>query len=563
MFLLKRIALPLLAALSISYSCAASDLRDLNYGAVLFEFHQKNYFNTLVEFAYADEKGGIEKHGSYPLLLKGGVSFSYGLDDQARELFSKALKGNLSEQHQNRVWYQVAKMAYDNGDIKNAAKSLQRVSGAMPLALQADYQYLSAIVHLRKGEYEAVEAMHKKVSKHDKLAPYILYNLGIAQAKLGKIDEAIKTFTQATKFSKSLEHKAIADRANLALNYLLEKAGEHKEANKKLQNVHSTGFYSNRALLTYSWLAINDKQYKRSLSPLKALSKRSIAIPEVQEAVLLIPHVYERLKLKGRAQQGFIAAGKEYQRGLQQISQLRQKLKSSANLRLMTQAIIASEKGEEFDVEAHLSPYLINLLSDHTFQSVLHEMVDLQHIELSLSEIINKEKPLKQMIDARSRAASAGGLTKRFRAAIKQQKILSKQHQAILLRVEEVGNQYSKEDQKRVASLMDLLTKELAGIEQTISVIKVSQRYSNEVSEHKRQIRDRIGQAKANRKQTQRLLKKLDKVMYKLITNELDMHLARFKYYLVQSRLAKARLYDSVLQDIDPLEGLEEGTPAK
>ena len=561
--IIKRLALPLIASAAVSVSAFSSELKDLNYGTVLYEFHQQNYFNTLVEFAYAEEKGGIENHGSYPTLLKGGVSFSYGLNDQARELFQTALNGNVSPQDQNRVWYHVARMAYENGDIKNASKSLSQIVGLMPLELQADFQYLSSIIYLRLGEYKAVEELYQPVSNKDKLAPYIIYNLAIAQAKQNKIQAAIKSFNKAAEFTRGIEHKAIADRANLALNYLLVKEGESKDALQKLQNVHSTGFYSNRALLTYAWLAINDQKYKRSLSPLKALSKRSIAIPEVQEAVLLIPHVYERLKLKGRAQQGFIGAGKDYQKGLQDISKLRSELKSSKNLRLLTQAVVANENSKSYEGDVVLSPYLINLLSDHTFQSVLNEMMDLQHIEISLSEIINKEKPLKQMIDARSRAASTGGLTTRFRAAIKRQRELSKQHKTIAEKVDEIGHQYSKKDQQRVAALMDFLEKELNSIEQTIDVIKHSQRFSNEVKRYKKAIKQQIAEAKTRRRETQRLLRKLDKVLYKLISNELDIHQQRFKYYLVQSRLAKARLYDSVLQDIDPLEEQEKAASEK
>ena len=50
---------------------------------------------------------------------------------------------------------------------------------------------------------------------------------------------------------------------------------------------------------------------------------------------------------------------------------------------------------------------------------------------------------------------------------------------------------------------------------------------------------------------TERYIKMLEPVFRRLINSELDKHEERMSYYLAQSRLAKARLYDMMLMNIE------------
>ncbi|MEN8206054.1 MAG: hypothetical protein ABFS24_08575, partial [Pseudomonadota bacterium] len=120
----RVIAAPLVAAaflLACSQVAIGHEVKDLKYGAVLFEFYQQKYFEALVEYEYAYERGGIQNHGDYPELLKGGVSLSYGIDEQAQGIFSNLISANTDEEVQNRAWYFLAKMLYLRGNIERAA----------------------------------------------------------------------------------------------------------------------------------------------------------------------------------------------------------------------------------------------------------------------------------------------------------------------------------------------------------------------------------------------------------------------------------------------------------
>ncbi len=543
----------ILCLFSVSKS-HSEELKDLNYGAILYEFYQQDYFKALVEYEYADEKGGIENHGDYPELLKGGISFSYGMERQARDIFDRALKGNLPENARNRVWFHVAKMAYRNGDVSVSAKALANITGDIEANLLAEYLYISSIVWVQKGRYQDVVDLQQVFDSKDIYAPYIYFNRAIAHAQLGDIKKAIAHFTAVSQYASNNEYKALGDRANLALSYLYESGSNESKAKKVLEKVRSSGFFSNQALLTYAWLAINEKDYKKSLVPLKALTQRSIAIPEVQEAILLLPHVYEKLQLKGRAQRGFIEAGNDYETAILTIQKLRQGLKNTKNLKKFTAAIALIEEGKLSEPSQELSPFLLSLISDHTFQSVLGELQDLQELKASLEAIKAKEIPLYVILSARQESKGKTGHTTVMSNLIKRKNKFKKQYAIIKKKFAAIGDDYSYEDMQRLKVNMDYVRDELDNIEQTLATIGESKKHSNTVRQYRKRIKKRMSQAKRNIVTNDMLLKKVEKILYRLIKDELDLHEKRFDYYLTQSRLAKARLYDSLLQDIDPFQ---------
>jgi len=59
----------------------------LEYGTVLFEYYQQDYFNALIEHEYnASQKNPITASGEGQV-LKGGMMLSYGVPDRAYSLF--------------------------------------------------------------------------------------------------------------------------------------------------------------------------------------------------------------------------------------------------------------------------------------------------------------------------------------------------------------------------------------------------------------------------------------------------------------------------------------------
>jgi hypothetical protein len=72
-------------------------LRDLDYGDVLFHFFQDDYFEAIVRLEVSRDFGRIPHHEAEAELLSGGLYLSLGLYDEAEKIFNRLLAGPVPQ----------------------------------------------------------------------------------------------------------------------------------------------------------------------------------------------------------------------------------------------------------------------------------------------------------------------------------------------------------------------------------------------------------------------------------------------------------------------------------
>jgi tetratricopeptide (TPR) repeat protein len=560
------VALAAAAGVVVCSSVAiGNEVKDLKYGAVLFEFYQQKYFETLVEYEYAYERGGIEHHGNYPELLKGGVSLSYGLDEQARGIFSDLIAAHTPEEVQNRAWFYLAKMLYLRGDTDHSASTLSNIDGAMPHGIDQEYRYLAALVNIKLGYFDEAETISRSFDDDSVYAPFLYFNLGVSLGKQKDYSRAVTYLKKSASYvDGSSELDRLADRSHMAIAYLYADNQDTDNAYTYINQVGTTGVYSNRALLGSGWSSVNSGSYRNALAPLKVLQQRSMAIPEVQEAVLLVPHVYEKLDLKGRAAEGFISAYDRYDSVLEQLDSAREVLKDADVLELFVRNLdeILAESdwfGTAPSVSLNsLSPFLFELMSDHSFQSVLKDMRDLYSIRNNLNHWKRKQNDFDVIIDARSVMLNTKG---------REQNIISFSEEQADLQTRYVAMKQSaagldKEEQELVQWLLSDIQFELNSAEMMLDQLSASPGISFNTEHYASLVTSNMDVLEDELEKTNELINKVENVMIELINAELDVHEERLKYYQVQSHLAKVRILDSTLSELDgPAEDAERDKP--
>lgn len=247
----RAIAAGFASVIGLAISCPMAfgdEVKDLKYGVVLFEFYQQKYFETLVEYDYAAARGGIHNHGDYPQLLKGGVSLSYGLDRQAKAIFSQLIAENVSEEVQNRAWFYLAKMLYLRGDINDAATTLSNIHGVVTPDIDQEYRYLAALTNIKLGYFDEAETISRGFDHDSPFAPYIYFNLGVAFGKQRDYVRAIANLKKSTAYAnQGSELSRLSDRAHMAMAYLYEEQQKYPEAYAQINRVSASGIFSNRA----------------------------------------------------------------------------------------------------------------------------------------------------------------------------------------------------------------------------------------------------------------------------------------------------------------------------
>lgn len=544
----------LLPALSLAGKRSEQAREELEFGTVLYEFYQGDYFNALINFEYVLGKNNSEAASDHGRLLKGGMLLSYGVPNESHTIFNDILDSTESELSRNSAWYYLAKLFYSKSDLSQAKSALSHVKGKVTQGIHIDYHYLSTLIgddgkHL-KSSRNILEEIQEDLPQY----PYFLFNFAIRSLNEGDVDEAIKRLTQVTHYRHlSEEHEVLSDRAKHGLSQIANRQGQLDLAWENLSSIRTTGLYSNRALLSYAWAAIKLKRFEDAIPALQILDSRSIALPEVQEAKVLLAHLYEQSGAKRKALKQNVIAEKEFQRGLSLVGKARSVIEMQdvprefiGNLEKVVRETDWYGERPEVDYQS-LTPFLIDLLSSNGFNEALKELADLYAIENNLNYwlrqgeqhlIILNENENKYFNDeARAYINSSEKLGVEFAAKETELSLL-------LLSLEE-GNQ------ERFVSLITSTREELEKLSGKIAVLGSVEKHYEVPEGLAQEVTQKQGAIAEQLKVTHYYIAAMERVVRRLVNIELDKHSSRMSYYSAQARLAKARLYDATLFDLE------------
>lgn len=528
---------------------------DLEYGAVLFDYFQQDYFSALIEQEYAQAMGNPIALSDEGQVLKGGMMLSYGMGDKAKEIFDDLLDRSAPVTVKNRAWFYLAKLFYSKSDFDNARSALSRISGELPKDLYTDYHYLATLIN--KSANSAINADQKlsQVTKDNPHYPYLLFNLAIFQLKSSELDKAVENLEKVTTYAGiSEELSLLADRARHGLAELAIKHGKLINAWDYLKEIRTTGFYSNRALLSFAWAAINLKQFKQAIPALEILNSRSIAIPEVQEGKVLLAHLYEQEGSPRKALKRNILAEKEFHEGIEMINVARQVIKEQDVPREFIENLNAMMDDTDWyntkpTVNYHkLTPFLIDLMASHPFNETLRELADLYSIEANLEywliqaqehRLILENAGKKQFL--KDPVADIISKTQTVKQGLVDQTAEYRLHALAL----------PEKDQERMSVLVQTTEEELELLDARISKLaNYSQPYQQPAG-YSVLVAQRHEEIENKLIQTRRYINSVEVIMRQLVAQELGKHEERMRYYAAQSKLAKARLYDMTLLSLE------------
>ncbi|MBX2809589.1 MAG: hypothetical protein KTR20_13270 [Cellvibrionaceae bacterium] len=534
-------------------------LDDMEYGVVLYDYFQQDYFSALVENAYLLSKANTLASAPSGKVLQGGMMLAYGMPDQSQLLFNRVLNNTVLQQDvSNRAWYYLGKIYYNKSEINHARQALKKVHGELADDIFFDYYYLSTLI----GNQQAVASLEEKA--HARLAndlpryPYLLFNMAIGHLQQGNLDNTITYLTQVSAFADEAyadnhELTVLADRAKNGLAQLSVESGHLGAAWDYLSGIRTSGLYSNRALLAYAWSAVKLHRYQEAIPALQILTERSIAIPEVQEAKVLLSHLYEQQGFNRQALQSYIAAEKNFKEGMQRIAEARKvidKLTIPLDFVHDIQAIKTQfawySSLPDVDYE-NLTPFLLDLMASNAFNEVLKELADLYSIRNNLIYWLGRSGEHKIIL----KNADKKNFSQQLQDFFQKSQSLRAQfvNQDIELQLYTLG--LNENDQQRMTALRETTEQELTLLDSKVSQLmqlksayKQPEHFVSMVDDHHRRLDAKL-------KQTEGYIAALEPIMRRLVNLELDKHQQRMHYYWAQSRLAKARLYDAELLSLE------------
>ncbi len=411
----RRWLIGLLLALTCSVSAAdkaaskPDSAQDLRYGVALFHFFQQSYFNALTELMVGETVNDLPNHGESAELLRGGISLSYGLDNEAERIFNELLATHRSGEQRDVAWFYLAKLKYLRGDNSGARSALEKIAPKFGKKsrqpLNEERKFMHANLLLREGDIAAADAAVEDLDLTSTWLPYYFFNRGVLQTQSGNWQQGVASFDllQALKL-RSEEGKSLRDRALTASGFAYLAGADFARAQSEFQQVRLSSPIVDQALLGYGWAAAQQEDYQLALSPWQALRQRSLMDASVQESLLAVPYAYEKLGAQGNAL-------REYQ---QSVGLLESEL---ANVAQAIEVFDKAPVAELFEFSQALgddwltaddtlpinaqAPYLAHLITRQVFQNNLKELRELYHVSDFLTQGNQRLELVKIVLDER------------------------------------------------------------------------------------------------------------------------------------------------------------------
>jgi hypothetical protein len=601
---LRILALPLV--LSTGQWAQANEsvesVASLSYGVSLYHYYQQDYLSALSELQVAQERGEIPGNGNNPLIMRGAMSLAFGMDRSATQIFNQVLDDNSSVQVRNGAWFYLGRMHYRRGSWETASATLDKIGGALDPTLQHEVDAMRVNVAIRTHNLAQAELSLDRKDKHSGWQPYLYYNLGTAHIRTAKLARGIDYLDQLAGMQvTSAEHMAIQDKGLTAAGYGLMQEQNYAAAVERFTRVRLDSPIAEQALLGYGWSALQLGDYQQALGPWQMLAARSALRPAVQEALLAVPHTYEKLGALGSALREFSTAEETFATEIARLDRLKNELQPRSLLAMLDTSVAKGDNEQPIDAEL---ASLIELLSGDRFVQFSADFRDLD----VLNQRLDHWRETIDIYRAMLRERSVGRAHKV--SAVERADYAGKLAQITRQRDELAKALANSSDEQAIGAIADPQTRALwSRVQRAGGTLQRLQQAGEDVTEQQQQLSRYRGvllwhaseQAIGWRWQANRQLQQLDKALveagettlrtnraiadapdiapfeqrlaaleqrlqvqaaavasrqeaveaafYRTLAEHLDEQQDRLRYYQGQARLAKARLYDQAARE--------------
>lgn len=387
-------------------------VRDLDYGDVLFRYFQDDYFDALVRLEVSRDLARLGIHADDAELLSGGLYLSLGMHAEAGRIFERLLAGPVPQSVSDRAHFYLARIGYQRGYYAEAWRSLQRIRGPLPGKLEPERQLLAANVLMAQERFGEAADLLEAWADESGWSNYARFNLGVALVRSGDPGRGKLLLEQVGAMPAGKEEqRALRDRANLALGFVLLQERQPEPAAATLARVRLDGPFTNRALLGLGWAESDANRPDRALVPWLELRARRVLDATVQESFLAVPYAYAKLASTGQAAEQYRFAVAAYAAESARIDESIAAIQGGGFLDAVLDAA-PDEEGLGWLWQLQKAPdaphtrYLYHLLATHEFQEGLRNYRDLRIMSRNLERWADSLEAFDDMVAAREAVAA-------------------------------------------------------------------------------------------------------------------------------------------------------------
>jgi hypothetical protein len=361
-------------------------VEDLDYGRALYHYFQEDDLGAITQLMIARQRARNANQQDEANLLLADLYYDFGLYEESREIFAGLLTAEVSDSIQSRIWFNLARLRYEQGHFDHARDLLSRN------------------LYLGNRQYDQAADLSNQISSRYIWKLYARYNMGVALAENGQYEQSKSILTRIGEINApSTELRALRDRANLSLGLIQLRLDLPEDALESLSRIRLEGPLSNQALLATGWAWYRLDQFDKAAHPWRALIRRNAVDAATQEAIVAIPANYAKAEQNTLAVRHYEIAVKQFDLQLELLDNAVGSIENDGLISALQENALLydSDRLQRLPPSSDVTPQLHILMASTEFQREIKRYQELTDIRVSLDYWSNSFPALELMLAER------------------------------------------------------------------------------------------------------------------------------------------------------------------
>ena len=376
-------------------------VENLDYGRALYKYFQNDNLAAITQLMIAEERARNDDQQDEANLLLADLNYDYGLYEESREIFSRLLTAEVSPSTQSRIWFNLARLRYEQGHFDHSGDLLSRISGQLPAGIEAERKYMLTNLYLGNRQYDQAADLSNQINSRSIWKIYARYNLGVSLIEDEHYEQGKSLLAQLGQMkAPSAELKGLRDRANLSLGLKQLRLDLPEAALESLSRIRLEGPLSNQALLASGWAWYRLEQFDKASNPWRLLIRRNAVDAATQEAILAIPANYAKSEQDSLAVRHYKIAVKQFDSQLELLNKAVGSIENDGLIAALQENALLYDRSslQRLPPSSDVTPQLHILLASTEFQREIKRYQELIDIRTSLGYWGNSFPALELML---------------------------------------------------------------------------------------------------------------------------------------------------------------------
>jgi hypothetical protein len=379
-------------------------VQDLDYGRVLYRYFQDDDLGAITQLMIARKRARNASQQDEANLLLADLYYDFGLYEESREIFARMLTAEVSDSIQSRIWFNLARLRYEQGHFDQARDLLSRITEPLPEGIEEEHKYMLVNLYLGDRQYDQAADLSNQISSGSIWKLYARYNTGVVLAENGQYDQGKSMLDQIGQINApSTELRALRDQANLSLGLIQLRLDLPEDALESLLRIRLEGPLSNHALLASGWAWYRLDQFDKALNPWRLLIRRNAVDAATQEAIVAIPANYAKAEKNTLAVRHYEIAVKQFDLQLELLDNEVASIENNGLISALQENALLYDRDslQRLPPSSDVTPQLYILMASTEFQREIKHYQELTDIRVSLEYWANSFPALELMLAER------------------------------------------------------------------------------------------------------------------------------------------------------------------